>query len=604
MATDDGDLTLEGNAAMIRALVEKKNLQFDVSHALAEAQAMRERYAQKPQLPVAPVPAVKALMAVLRQPDGQLLSWIGSGTGARQRWPSHLLAVRYLMTYVLQRRVASYRAGSQGSQISIPALAQALAMERAGGRPPRDPATTPPAAAPSATLDSQAVPHAGSASSLTPAAALGLPPGWAAAVDPISGYTYYFNQGMGTTQWGWPEARVAMNEPAPRSRSPPQNRPSRWGASGTATPGPAPAEPAESAGQDAVYINYNAIADLAIQIHAAPPASIDTLANELLTLCGSQVARMAALKSAAGQLAARGLSTAASATHGLTFLLSVGQTATPDLGKFAALGGNMYAYYLGNASSFGLFLAAHPEAVAALPSWRQASPAASQSAAPATPLGHQPVGTGASMAPAPSTSGAFWARSSQPCGAPAPDRAGLSSQGLQRQPRQPRGQTRRVEGWRESDFADLRAKHPPSDPEMLAQAWAPLAQGQDASQGMTILKFVPLVGPDRRESKWLWWMALARVGFYVRELYGFTNFAGSANSSAGVGTPGQEVVRTPLGTVIGMCRDKRIYTPSGGPGLTARLALRFPIYNPVVDMAGFHCGRMPKQVAEALLHTA
>ena len=93
---------------------------------------------------------------------------------------------------------------------------------------------------------------------------------------------------------------------------------------------------------------------------------------------------------------------------------------------------------------------------------------------------------------------------------------------------------------------------------------------------------------------------LAEVGLRVAELYSFTNGSSMINSFAGVGSSGQEVVRTPYGTLIWMTRDCRIYSPNGQPELLRPISAGFPAWSPAADMAGHQRRRMPQQVASAL----
>ena len=199
-------------------------------------------------------------------------------------------------------------------------------------------------------------------------------------------------------------------------------------------------------------------------------------------------------------------------------------------------------------------------------------------------------------APPPAT---FWSGEALPSGGWV---GGSGNPHATAQPPQRKTQARRVEGWVASDFADLRLKHPPADPAVLESAMPSLSQWPCSPAGTPIVKFVPPEGAEAREAKWLWWATLSRIGFFVREMYAHTPYAASVNATAGVGTAGQEVVRTSMGTIIWMKRDKRLSSPNGSPALDAKLALVFPPFNPVVDMVGFHKARLPKQVAMALQH--
>ena len=576
----DDDFTYEGTEKYIQDLIDRKNLQLDLSHAMGEATSIRDRHAGQ-RLPPAPIPVTRSIMGVLRQPGGQLLTWENSATEARKRWPPHLLAVRRLVTYILQRPVASYRPGSKGSQIPIPSLAQGLARERmrSGGGQRAVTATLAAGASASQVTPPGAQPDP--ASPLEPDLDPNLPAGWTEAADPSTGHPYYFNVALGVTQWERPDAG------AHRSRSPYQRRrPSRWDE-------PREAAPAAELAPDSAGMRGTDVHDRAIRLHEATTTTIRTCAQEFITICGSGEACTAALQAAAVLLAAQNRPTAAGATLGLAFVLAGGQAGPPHLEKFAECGGNMYRYYQENPSAFGLFLATHPAAAQALPMWCQMS-----SEAPSTAAAPVIAKSGGPPAPAAqAASGSLWGGAGL-CGHAQAARVDELGPVRQR-PRTP-PQMRKVEGWLETDFADLRAKHPPIDPKALVDNMAFMAQRPCSPPGTPILKFIPPEGADLRESKWLWWGALARVGFFVKEMYTYTEYAASVNASAGVGTPGQEVVRTPLGTLIWMRRDRRIATPGGGADLMGRLSLGFPAYNVVEDMKGFHRGRIPKQLAEVL----
>ena len=519
-----------------RDIVTSKGLVLDVPRALESAKALRHRCASQA-LPVAPHPITKELMGLLRRPDGQPLTWEDSVTGARQRWPAHLLAVRALITFVLQRRVASYRRESRGSLIPIPAIAQALAQEHAAARAGQRTLTaslTPPAAvpagaqsgphadrghaappAPEATAPAelgqpeprapgtpaspvpahgagQANPGAHSPQQDWPAPDLNLPAGWGAATDPTSGYPYFFNVELGTSQWERPQPAVRGGDPPwARSRTPRPRRVSRWDVPGTAS---ATVEPA-------------------MVQPVPPPAEIHNPSVHTPAM--------------------------PAATIGTPSIFAIGATATVPM-----LQGGVAA-----------------ESPAAAPFWNIDA------------HGGQGQRSG--------VGGPNFTDQSVVAGGPsagAPQRA------------QAKPQPRRIVGWTAADFADLRAQHPPMDPALLLQDMARLVQQPASPPGTPIVKYVPPEAATPRMAKWFWWMALARIGIFVREMYIHTPFAPAVNAAAGIGTSGQEVVRSSIGTIIWMKKDKRISCPNGTPELFQRLAWGFPAFNPVADLANFHRG--------------
>ena len=105
---------------------------------------------------------------------------------------------------------------------------------------------------------------------------------------------------------------------------------------------------------------------------------------------------------------------------------------------------------------------------------------------------------------------------------------------------------------------------------------------------------------DVRLRRWHWWRELAKVQIYVKELYLYTQWSTRINSSA-TGNPGQEVVRTPYGTVTWVPSDKRIVAPTLNRRLQVLITTAFPPWDPSTDMQRrYHRGRIPIRIANLL----
>jgi hypothetical protein len=94
--------------------------------------------------------------------------------------------------------------------------------------------------------------------------------------------------------------------------------------------------------------------------------------------------------------------------------------------------------------------------------------------------------------------------------------------------------------------------------------------------------------------RWQWWLRLATVGILVKDLYMFTEFSASSNAVAGSGTLGQEVVRTPQGTLVLLVDSGRILCPNGGAALNSRTKLNFQSFDNVRHQQSWHKGREPR----------
>ena len=155
----------------------------------------------------------------------------------------------------------------------------------------------------------------------------------------------------------------------------------------------------------------------------------------------------------------------------------------------------------------------------------------------------------------------------------------------------------------EECYADLRARIPPEDPKLLEAAW-PARKASPVSPTGALLKFDPGM-PSLREGRWAFWRALSQVGIFVKPYYAFTAWVDKStgrpvNASPGVGSAGQEVVKSPFGTILWMTTTHRLYSPNGGAELLDRLRCVFPQYNTVHDALPFHGGRLPHQFQQQL----
>ena len=156
-------------------------------------------------------------------------------------------------------------------------------------------------------------------------------------------------------------------------------------------------------------------------------------------------------------------------------------------------------------------------------------------------------------------------------------------------------------------YEDLRKSHPLPDPVPLLAAYAP---SQKAAEDAEILKFQADAGEtDPRVKEWLFWLALASVGVFVREAWAGTKYVDKKimgvnvvkiNAEPGPGAPGQYVVKGKHGTVIWMTRSKRLSVTRGGDDFMKRLRKRFLEWDIATDGAGFTKGNVPQQIANTM----
>jgi hypothetical protein len=79
--------------------------------------------------------------------------------------------------------------------------------------------------------------------------------------------------------------------------------------------------------------------------------------------------------------------------------------------------------------------------------------------------------------------------------------------------------------------------------------------------------------------RWLLWNAIAQCGIFPWQLYVGTDFAAHGNCAAGMGSPGQCVIYTKLGTLIWLPSSGRLYTNNPSGDLLRRLQVVFPPYH-------------------------
>ena len=125
---------------------------------------------------------------------------------------------------------------------------------------------------------------------------------------------------------------------------------------------------------------------------------------------------------------------------------------------------------------------------------------------------------------------------------------------------------------------------------------------------MQLFRFEALDMNCVRGRRWEFWKALATIEIFPNELYAFTQFSGTSTST-GVrvsnatvsGCSGQEVVRTPFGTLTWIPNDRRLSAPPHCHELLRRLRRGFAAWDPDRDLPKvYHSRRMPKIVASAL----
>ena len=128
-------------------------------------------------------------------------------------------------------------------------------------------------------------------------------------------------------------------------------------------------------------------------------------------------------------------------------------------------------------------------------------------------------------------------------------------------------------------FSDLRVSHPGEPTCVLEEKYRQLranAAAMDAIEATQERCFTS-TATDARVIKWLFWAELKKIGIIVKQAVMFTEDEKHANSVAGLGTPGQCVVVSPIGTIILLTSSGRLLTPNSGMTLGRRLSLAFPL---------------------------
>ena len=170
-------------------------------------------------------------------------------------------------------------------------------------------------------------------------------------------------------------------------------------------------------------------------------------------------------------------------------------------------------------------------------------------------------------------------------------------------------QQRMLQGALVSDYEEQRSVMPPPDPVLMEREYTLLRDSPRSDPETLICRFIAKDMHCQRTRRWEWWCALAHIKFYVRELYLFTqhNTVGpslTVPNSTSSGNPGQEVVRTPLGTVTWVPSDHRIICSTSNRMLQRRLTLFFDKWVPEQDMCKrYSKGRIPAQIATLLRQT-
>ena len=151
-------------------------------------------------------------------------------------------------------------------------------------------------------------------------------------------------------------------------------------------------------------------------------------------------------------------------------------------------------------------------------------------------------------------------------------------------------------------FADLREQWPPEDPSALLAAWGQRCSQPMSCEDIQTLKFDPQV--EGREGCWAFWRVLSHCGIFVKPYSALTSFVDPVtnhpvNASPGIGSTGQEVVKSVFGTVMWMTTTHRAYVPSQDGELIRRLRVVFPPWNPVHDAKSHSRRGLPTSFAES-----
>ena len=135
-------------------------------------------------------------------------------------------------------------------------------------------------------------------------------------------------------------------------------------------------------------------------------------------------------------------------------------------------------------------------------------------------------------------------------------------------------------------FADLRMKFPPLAPTELQKKFQVLKLTPASTAQTPVMKFSAPSGTTDREGRWHWWLTLAKVGLFVKEMYAHTEYACYANCDAGPGSQGQAVVKTRgRGTVLWMSTG-RVYSPNARGGLDQLLRVVFTPFDAASASSG------------------
>ena len=102
-----------------------------------------------------------------------------------------------------------------------------------------------------------------------------------------------------------------------------------------------------------------------------------------------------------------------------------------------------------------------------------------------------------------------------------------------------------------------------------------------------ILCFESTTMQDFRRRRWHWWAQLSAIKIYVKACYAYTKFSRrparqfpSCPNSLASGNVGQDVVKTPIGTVCWIPSDKRIVVATANHELKKRIAMALSPWSP------------------------
>ena len=159
----------------------------------------------------------------------------------------------------------------------------------------------------------------------------------------------------------------------------------------------------------------------------------------------------------------------------------------------------------------------------------------------------------------------------------------------------------------ESDYADLRQLGVP-DPNEMEGKYVLRCREPCSGPEVKLCRFQASNMVDPRIRRWEFWVACTEMQVFPRPIYAFTDWANTVTpcgtrvpNSTISGNPGQEVVRTPWGTLTWIPNDRSIAVSSDSPELERRVRCVFAPWDPDTDMPkSYHGNKLPLRIQSVL----